>query len=90
MSTQLSRCGVPHIDVRSRIKVTFKDSKGNLIKTVEANEGDNILDIAHEYDVDLEGTKPNLVPTHTRAHHPEYLALPACPRIARSSLGVQL
>jgi len=37
------------------IKVHFKDSKGNLLKTVEANEGDNILDIAHEYDVDLEG-----------------------------------
>lgn len=25
------------------------------MKTVEANEGDNILDLAHEYDVDLEG-----------------------------------
>ncbi|KZO90990.1 ferredoxin [Calocera viscosa TUFC12733] len=37
------------------IKVTFQDSKGNLIKTVEVNEGDNLLDIAHEYDVDLEG-----------------------------------
>ncbi|KAK7056613.1 hypothetical protein VNI00_002330 [Paramarasmius palmivorus] len=33
----------------------FKDSKGNLIKTVEANEGDDILAIAHEYDIDLEG-----------------------------------
>ena len=39
----------------ARIKVHFKDSKGNHLKTVEANEGDNILDIAHEYDVDLEG-----------------------------------
>lgn len=38
-----------------RIKLTFKDSKGNVIKTVEANEGDNILEIAHEHDVDLEG-----------------------------------
>ncbi len=37
------------------IKITFKDSKGGLIKTVEANEGDDILSIAHEYDVDLEG-----------------------------------
>ncbi|CAL1709465.1 unnamed protein product [Somion occarium] len=37
------------------IKVHFKDSKGNLIKTVEANEGDDILSIAHEYDIDLEG-----------------------------------
>lgn len=25
------------------------------MKTVEANEGDDILAIAHEYDVDLEG-----------------------------------
>jgi len=25
------------------------------VKTVEANEGDDILAIAHEYDVDLEG-----------------------------------
>lgn len=37
------------------IKVHFKDSKGTLLKTVEANEGDSILDLAHEYDVDLEG-----------------------------------
>ncbi|KZT71323.1 ferredoxin [Daedalea quercina L-15889] len=37
------------------IKLHFKDSKGNLIKTVEANEGDDILSIAHEHDVDLEG-----------------------------------
>lgn len=38
-----------------RIKITFKDSKGNVLKTVEANEGDNILDIAQEYDIDIEG-----------------------------------
>jgi len=25
------------------------------LKSIEANEGDNILDLAHEYDVDLEG-----------------------------------
>ncbi|KAL5520637.1 YAH1 [Sanghuangporus sanghuang] len=37
------------------IKVTFKDSKGTILKTVEANEGDDILSIAHEYDIDLEG-----------------------------------
>ncbi len=44
-------------DVRllGRIKVHFKDSKGNPLKTIEANEGDNLLDIAHEYDIDLEG-----------------------------------
>ena len=39
-----------------RIKLHFKDSKGNLIKTVEANEGDDVLSIAHEHDIDLEGT----------------------------------
>jgi len=38
-----------------RIKVHFKDSKGNFLKTVEANEGDDLLGIAHEYDIDLEG-----------------------------------
>ncbi|OCH90830.1 ferredoxin [Obba rivulosa] len=37
------------------IKVHFKDAKGNLIRTVEANEGDDILSIAHTYDIDLEG-----------------------------------
>ncbi|OCF75639.1 adrenodoxin-type ferredoxin [Kwoniella mangroviensis CBS 8886] len=37
------------------IKLTFKDSKGNEIKTIEGNEGDDILSLAHEYDVDLEG-----------------------------------
>ena len=38
-----------------RIKVHFRDSKGNLIKTIEGNEGDSILDLAHEHDIDLEG-----------------------------------
>ena len=37
------------------IKVIFRDSQGKDIKVVEANEGDNILAIAHEYDIDLEG-----------------------------------
>ncbi|KAF7312380.1 Ferredoxin [Mycena indigotica] len=39
----------------SRIKIHFKDSKGELVKTVEANEGDDLLSIAHEYDIELEG-----------------------------------
>jgi ferredoxin-2, mitochondrial len=38
-----------------RIKVHFRDSKNQLLKTVEANENDDILSIAHEYDIDLEG-----------------------------------
>ncbi|EJU01628.1 ferredoxin [Dacryopinax primogenitus] len=37
------------------IKVTFMDPKGKLLKTVEVNEGDNLLEIAHEHDIDLEG-----------------------------------
>ncbi|CAE7136606.1 unnamed protein product [Rhizoctonia solani] len=37
------------------IKLHFNDSKGELIKTIECNEGDNILDLAHEHDIDLEG-----------------------------------
>ncbi|WVW85225.1 hypothetical protein I302_107263 [Kwoniella bestiolae CBS 10118] len=37
------------------IKLIFKDSKGQEIKTIEGNEGDDILSLAHEYDVDLEG-----------------------------------
>ena len=38
-----------------RLKVHFKDSKGAHLKTVEVNEGDDILSVAHEYDIDLEG-----------------------------------
>ena len=39
-----------------RIMVHFRDSKGELIKSVEGNEGDSLLDLAQEYDVDLEGS----------------------------------
>ena len=41
--------------VAHRIKIHFKDSKGELIKTIEGNEGDDILSLAHEHDIDLEG-----------------------------------
>jgi len=37
------------------LKLHFRDSKGQLIKTVEAHVGDDILSIAHEHDIDLEG-----------------------------------
>lgn len=40
---------------RNSIKVVFQDSKGNTIREIEANEGDDLLSIAHEYDIDLEG-----------------------------------
>ncbi|KZW00381.1 ferredoxin [Exidia glandulosa HHB12029] len=51
----LTRHGIERPAPGTGIKVHFKDSKGALIKTVEANEGDNILEVAHEHDVDLEG-----------------------------------
>lgn len=37
------------------MKVTFKNAKGEVIKTVEANEGDDIVDLSWEYDLDIEG-----------------------------------
>ncbi|RSH79428.1 uncharacterized protein EHS24_001475 [Apiotrichum porosum] len=37
------------------IKVTYEDSNGKVIKTIEGNEGDNLLLLAHEHDIDLEG-----------------------------------
>ncbi|KAH9170506.1 ferredoxin [Lactarius sanguifluus] len=51
---------VPHGNITrpkpgTGIKLHFRDPKGQLIKTVEANEGDDILSIAHEHDIDLEG-----------------------------------
>lgn len=39
----------------SSIKVVYTDSKGNTIKTIEGNEGDDLLSLAHEHDIDLEG-----------------------------------
>ncbi|TEB26978.1 ferredoxin [Coprinellus micaceus] len=47
--------GIDRPEPGTGIKLTFKDSKGNDIRTVEANEGDDILSVAHEYDIDLEG-----------------------------------
>lgn len=38
------------------ITLHFKDYRGAPIKTIEANEGDDILSLAHEWDIDLEGT----------------------------------
>lgn len=56
-------CELPRISADlCRIKLTFRDSKGNEIKTIEGNEGDDILSLAHEYDVDLEGGSISLGP----------------------------
>jgi hypothetical protein len=65
---QGTHCHVPSHDVPDSadarllgsIKVHFKDSKGHPLKTVEGNEGDSLLDIAHEYDIDLEGAYPRI------------------------------
>ncbi|KAG2034470.1 2Fe-2S ferredoxin-type domain-containing protein [Suillus americanus] len=54
--SQIQRHGnVTRPDPGTGIKLHFKDSKGNLLKTIEANEGDDILSLAHEHDIDLEG-----------------------------------
>lgn len=47
--------GIERPEPGTGIKVTFRDSKGEDLKTVEVNEGDDLLSIAHEYDIDLEG-----------------------------------
>lgn len=39
----------------TRITLTFKKSNGELIETVQANEGDDIVDVSWEYDLDIEG-----------------------------------
>ena len=52
----------------NRIKVTFKDAKGENVTEVEGNEGDDLLSLAHEWDVDLEGQSFYLTwidPVHT-------------------------
>ena len=55
MTPALRHGGIQRPPPGQGIKVTFKDSNGNVIRTVEGNEGDNILSVAHEYDIDLEG-----------------------------------
>ncbi len=50
-----SHGGIKRPEPGTGIKVTFRDSKGKDIRTVEVNEGDDLLSIAHEYDIDLEG-----------------------------------
>ncbi|KAH7101849.1 ferredoxin [Auriculariales sp. MPI-PUGE-AT-0066] len=54
-STPVRMHGIDRPAPGTGIKLHFSDSKGSLIKTVEVNEGDNILDIGQEYDIDLEG-----------------------------------
>jgi ferredoxin len=54
-SKRISHGGIKRPEPGTGIKIIFRDSKGKDIKTVEANEGDDLLSIAHEYDIDLEG-----------------------------------
>ncbi|KAJ9105631.1 hypothetical protein QFC20_004311 [Naganishia adeliensis] len=45
------------------VKVAFKDAKGEVIRAIEGNEGDDLLSLAHEYDIDLEGSfTPDIFP----------------------------
>jgi len=37
------------------ITVHFHDSSNRLLKTIEGNEDDSLLDLAHEHDIDMEG-----------------------------------
>lgn len=60
--------------VTNSIKLHFKDSQGNHVKTIEGVEGDNILDLAHEYDIDLEGMSKMRPHRELNAH----LILGAC------------
>ncbi|KAK0550294.1 mitochondrial matrix iron-sulfur protein [Tilletia horrida] len=61
LAAQERRCQAPYLDTSSvsvptgRLKVTFRDAAGKDIKTVEANEGDDLLTLAHAYGIDLEG-----------------------------------
>ncbi|KAI9511655.1 ferredoxin [Russula earlei] len=56
-SAKAVRChgNITRPDPGTGIRLHFRDSKGELIKTVEAHDGDDILSIAHEHDIDLEG-----------------------------------
>lgn len=41
--------------IKIRIILHFKKSNGEAIETVECNEGDDIVDVSWEYDLDIEG-----------------------------------
>ena len=54
-SPALAHGSVTRPEPGTGIKVHFRDSKGELLKTIEGNEGDDLLSLAHEHDIDLEG-----------------------------------
>jgi hypothetical protein len=58
------------------IKVTFRESNGDVIKTVEGNDGDDLLTVAHEYDIDLEGSfRPQRHLRRNARPYPAFLVL---------------
>lgn len=61
------------------IKIHWRDSKGNLIKTVEGNEGDDLLSLAHEHDIDLEGAATCACILCTPLHKLSYQVLVKAP-----------
>lgn len=75
----------------SRIKVKFVDSKGNEIKTIEGNEGDDLLSLAHEHDIDLEGESSWKQAVHRQSPPESPLTPGACERsVACSTCHVVL
>lgn len=80
--------GIHRPEKGTGIKVTFRDSKGADIKTVEANEGDDLLSVAHEYDVDLEGeTLRRFSPCHPLTLTPPSPPLPLAPGACEGSIA---
>lgn len=59
----------------NRIKVTFKNHKGEIIKEVEANEGDDIVDLSWEYDLDIEGERTPVADRQDAFERNKYLWL---------------
>nr|CDI51780.1 probable YAH1-Ferredoxin of the mitochondrial matrix [Melanopsichium pennsylvanicum 4] len=47
--------GITRPEPGTGVKIHFQAPDGSPLKTVEVNEGDDLLSIAHEYDIDLEG-----------------------------------
>jgi len=55
LSSVLAHGGIDRPEKGTGIKVTFQKSNADsIIKTVEGNEGDDIVDLAWEYDIDIE------------------------------------
>ncbi|TKY85273.1 hypothetical protein EX895_006353 [Sporisorium graminicola] len=54
-TTHTAHGGITRPAPGTGVTIHFVDPKGEPLKTVTANPGDDLLSIAHEYDIDLEG-----------------------------------